>query len=527
MLRFSFRRWTAGLLVMGLLAGGAPAAFAHHTEGEHGHPATAAATPIHIFILHTNDMHGHVLPEVDKKVAPETEKVGGAAYLAAFIQRERAKHVGSVLLIDSGDIAQGTPISNLFKGKPVVDYMTALQYDAGTVGNHEFDWNPSNFANLVRWQRHPVVCANLVMKATHQSPAGIKEFILKKVGGVTVGITGVVTPTTPHISFSKNVAPFVFQLPADALRRVMPKMKQAGAQVIVVSSHLGVDDDRALAEAVPGIHVIVGGHSHTPLLKPLFVNNTVIVQAGKYMKYLGELDVAIDPKTWKVVDYTKDAELIPVIDSQIKPDPKVLAMVQKYQDQVAPAMDQVLGQAAADLTKTPADGQTDCVLGNLITDALRAKMDTDFAVYNAGGIRSDINKGPIRVGDVYTLLPFDNYVVSMSLTGQQVQTLLGQGLGDRHGTIQVSDTVSFAIGAEGKPKDIRIKGQPLDLTRTYTLATVDFLADGNDGLTVLKGVKYQIDELARDVFASYVRRHSPVQAPVGGRIKTTASTSAH
>lgn len=486
-------------------------------------PTPAPGSTLSITILHTNDMHGHLTPEVDKSLAPATQKVGGAAYMSGLVRQKRAQHPGHTLLLDAGDIAQGTPISNLFSGRPTVEFMNHLGYDAGTIGNHEFDWGPATLAALIHDAKRPIVCANLVEVATGAAPAGVKPYIIKQIDGVNVGITGVVTPSTPNMSFKQNVSPFRFENEVQTLKTLIPRMRRNGARVIIVLSHLGLKEDKALAEQVPGISVIVGGHSHTALKDPELVNGTVIVQAGKYMRYLGCLDVTLDRKSGKVIDYTRKDELVPVLDLKISPDPVVAGLIARYQARIGPAMDQVLGQAAQDLTRTPAAGQGDSILGDVVTDALRTKVDADVAVYNAGGIRSDFNKGPIKVSDVYTLLPFDNYLVTLKLTGDQLLRLVAQGVGDSHGTIQVSG-LTFRIGAGGRPYDVKVGGQPVDPAKTYRVATVDFLAEGNDGLLVFKEVKDRVyDELARDVFTGYVKKSTPLNAPQTGRI--TRSTA--
>lgn len=476
---------------------------------------------ITLTILHTNDMHGHLLPEIDKTVAPASQKVGGAAWLAGLIRKVRAASTHPVLLIDGGDIAQGTPISNIFEGRPMVEFMNGLDYDAGTLGNHEFDWGAPALSGMILAAKRPIVCANVVDARTGKAPIGVKRFITRRLAGATVGITGLVTPTTPNISFRQNVADFRFLPEVEVMRALLPEMRQSGAEIIIVASHLGAEADKALALAVPGIHVIVGGHTHTVMLEPVAVNGTVIVQAGKYMRYLGRLDVTIDRDTWKIVEFTKKDELIPVIDAKIEPDARVAAMIKRYEDQIAPAMEQVLGQAAEDLTRAPTSDHTDTALGNLITDAFRWKAEADVAVYNSGGIRADFNKGPIKVGDIFTLLPFENSLVTVPLRGEQIRRLLAQGLGSTYGTIQVSG-LSFRIDTDGKPADVTVGGRPLDDARTYKVATTDFLAEGNDGLTVFNESKDRTyGELARDVFTAYVRRFTPLTAPPAGRIVRT------
>ena len=527
----SFMRALAVAALFSTLSGStvaapAPPAPAHTaTKATSAVKATPAqpAGPLKLTILHTNDMHGHLTPETDKSIVPPPEKVGGAAYLATLIKQYRAANPDHTLLLDDGDIAQGTPVSNLFWGRPMAQFMNAVKYDAGTVGNHEFDWGAPPFRAMVNLRTFPVVCANIIDVRTGKLPFGLKRFIIKDLDGVKIGITGVITSTTPSMSFKQNVASFRFDNEVDVLKTVIPEMRKAGAQVIVVLSHNGDKDDSHIAEQVPGIAVIVGGHSHTAMNDPIFVNGTVIVQAGKYMRYLGKLDVTLDRKTFKVISYTKKGELVPVITAKIKPDPAIEKMVTAYMDKIGPAMEAVVGQCETDLPRTPASGQCDSALGDVVTDALRDKVSADVAVYNAGGIRTDFNKGPLKMSDIFTLLPFDNYVVSVMMSGEQLQRLFAQGLSDAHGTVQISGA-SFKVGADGKPADIKIGGHPIDPKKMYKVATVDFLAEGNDGLLVFKEVRDRtIDALARDVFLAYVRKNSPLKAPTTGRITRTSA----
>lgn len=484
----------------------------------HAAPPQDPPKGVTITILHTNDMHGHVMQETNKRIST-TEKVGGAAWLAGFINRERKANPGRVLLVDSGDIAQGTAISNMSRGRVVTDFMNLMNYDAGTIGNHEFDWGPKAFADLIRWAKRPIVCANFRVHGSKAFPPGIRPYVIKKVGGVSVAITGVITPETPLISFKKNVASFDFLDPAVTLRELIPQMRKEGARAVIVMSHMGEKDDRLLAAAVPGISAIIGGHSHTVMVDPVVVNETVIAQAGNYMHYLGKLDLTLDPATGKVTAYTQKGGLIPVICSQVEPDPAVAALVKKYETELGPVMQQVVGQANADFNRKPDAGFADTSLGCLITDSLRDAGKTDVAVYNSGGIRNDLNKGTVRKGDMYAILPFDNVLVTLTLTGKQLAALLQQGAREPSSCLQVSG-LTLTVGPDGKASDILVGGKPLDPSKRYTVATVDFLAEGNDGYTVMReGADRKYGELQRDVFEQYVKKSSPLDKVTSSRIR--------
>jgi 2',3'-cyclic-nucleotide 2'-phosphodiesterase (5'-nucleotidase family) len=298
----------------------------------------------------------------------------------------------------------------------------------------------------------------------------------------------------------------------------MPVLEKSGAKIIGIISHLGFDEDKKLAKLVPKITFIIGGHSHTTIKKPAIVNGTFIVQAGSRGRYLGKLILEIDPKTGDVT-LGEGSGLIPVLNENIRPDPNVGAVVQKYASKVKTQMSKIIGMAEEDLGN---DDSTESPLGNLITDALREKTGTVAAFYNAGGIRAPIYKGPITLGDIYTVLPFDNAIVSMDLTGREILEVLEHGVSGEHGLIQVSGVV-FSYNP-AKPKGsrvgrVQIGGRDLDLNSTYRIGTVDFLALGGDGYeSFKKGRNILYGPLNRDVFTEYVQKKQKLSAPQGGRI---------
>jgi 2',3'-cyclic-nucleotide 2'-phosphodiesterase (5'-nucleotidase family) len=312
------------------------------------------------------------------------------------------------------------------------------------------------------------------------------------------------------------------------------------AEVVIVLSHIGHAADRSLAEKVQGIDLIVGGHSHTKVSKPVRIGNTWIVQAWEHGKALGVIDLV-----WKdgkvIVGEGRLDEIRPVPG---KEDPAIQALVGKYRLKVEAVLNAALGEAAIDL-----DGENvrlrETNLGNLIADIMRAASQADATIINGGGIRTSIKKGEIRVKDVYSVLPFDNYIVAVRLTGKQILGALDHGLSgieEGEGRFpQVSGmTIGFSPSApKGKRvKEVRIGGLPIDPGREYSVATNDFLAAGGDGYRafgeavkssrdfevvggMMKGEKVVFSDSGRwlrDVVAEFIREKGKIAPGTEGRI---------
>jgi 2',3'-cyclic-nucleotide 2'-phosphodiesterase (5'-nucleotidase family) len=288
----------------------------------------------------------------------------------------------------------------------------------------------------------------------------------------------------------------------------------------VVLSHLGLDADRETAENVSGIDVIVGGHSHTALANPLRVKETIIVQAGAYGAYLGVLQLKIDPSTHKIVEYTTESELKTVFADRGDPvDEKAAGIVHSFDDQIRSEFARVIGEAAADLIRSP---NSESNVGDLICDALRETSGADIAFQNGGGIRTDIPKGKITMEQVYTLLPFDNVIAVMDLTGNQIRQILEQNANSEHAILQISGMnvqydMTRPVGS--RITDVHIAGGAFEPEKSYRVATNDFLAAGGDQYSTFKdgkGIVY--GGSLREVVAAYLTRHSPVHPEVQKRI---------
>lgn len=483
-------------------------------------PGTTRATEtVPLTILHMNDLHGHILPYEDKTVRQD-KLVSGAGYFAAIIRQERSRQPDSTLLLAAGDMFQGTPISNVFKGEPVMEIMNALQFDAMAIGNHEFDWGRGPLDQLMAAARFPFLAANIVT-STGQGLQGTKPCILVKRKGLQVAVIGLTTPETAYSTKPAHVADLTFQEPASVMPGLVRKVRSEGAGLVVVLSHLGLDADLELARKVSGIDVIFGGHSHTAVTDPVRINGTIIVQAGYYGLYVGALDLEVDPGTQKIVRYTTRDVLRPVVaDDQAPSDATITSIANRYDSEIKAEFSRVVGKSDVDLLRQP---MAESNVGNLIADAMREASGADIAFQNGGGIRADLSAGDITLEELYTLLPFDNQLVAMTLRGDQVLQLL-EASGDQHTKIlQVSGLAveyDSTRPAGSRVARASVKGETLRPDAAYRVATNDFLAAGGDNFTTFKeGTDLAYGDTLRDTVSDYLQKHSPVRPAVENRIR--------
>lgn len=427
--------------------------------------------PTDVRIIYVNDFHGFAEPY---KPLGSKEMLGGIAYLAGDVKRLRGQCPS--LLLSAGDMIQGSNWANLFQGRDVFELMNAMRFDAMALGNHEFDYGPQVLGQRIAQAQFPVLGANV------EGLAQIKPYLIKTLQGVRIAIIGVVTPDTPVTTHPRNVAGLKFIPPAAAVRHYLQEL-QGQADIFLVLSHIGYQEDRTLAETVPGIDVIVGGHSHTKLLEPAVVGKTIIVQAWEHAKALGVLNLQIE--RGKITHY--DGYLQEIRPEAGKADPQIQKIVALYSGKVNAWLNRTVGETAVDL-----DGQNvrtrETNLGDLLADIMRQAAGADAAIINGGGIRTSITQGKITVKDVYAVLPFDNYLVAIRLTGQQIKATLEHGvssLEEPSGRFPQVSGLAFTYDSQAsvgsRVKEVLLNGKPLELDRDYVVATNDFLAAGGDG----------------------------------------------
>ena len=473
---------------------------------------------VDLTILHVNDMHGRILPYMEA-TSGDKQMVGGAAYLARTIEEERLKNPNGTLLLSAGDMFQGTPVSNLFKGRSVTDVMNYLKFDAMTIGNHEFDWGMDVFRHLVASSKFPYLSAN-IKDERGRYLTGVRPYIVIERKKVKIAIIGLTTPEVPYITKPGSLKHIAVDRPEDILPWLIKKAKDEGAVIIIVLSHLGLDADKDLAQKIPGIHVIVGGHSHTALENPMVVENTIIVQAGAYGLSLGILKLKIDPDTSRIIWHTEEKELEKVMAGKDRQyDKETARIIQAYHCRIQKEYSRIVGETSVPLVRYH---QRESNIGNFICDTMRKKTGTDIAVINSGAIRNNIPKGRITMEQVFTLLPFDDILVTMKLTGRQILEIMEQNAKLEHGILQVSGMeircdLSEPLGS--RIREVYIGKRALDPEKTYTATTIDFLAAGGDAFSPFKkGKNIMYGAALRDVVISYIEKHSPVSPRVEGRI---------
>ncbi|MDR2149882.1 MAG: 5'-nucleotidase C-terminal domain-containing protein [Spirochaetaceae bacterium] len=442
--------------------------------------AEQAVKTYELTVLHTNDHHGTVLPNGNR---------GGLAQRAAYIKAVRATHE-QVLLIDAGDINTGSALSNMFAAEPDILAYNAMGYDLGIFGNHEFDGSPEKLAKQLSQAAFPFLSSNI---KTADGKYLSQPYLVKHYDGFTVGLFGITTLRTQIIASPDKTLVFINEIEA-AKEMVALLRNQEKVDIVIAVTHIGDVKEAPdhitspeLAAAVPGIDLIIDGHSHSYFAEPKRVGRTYLVSANEWGKYLGQGKISV--RNGSLVAFDWDA--IP-----IGPDPEVTELLQPYIDKANASLKEVVGEAADTFVfGNRLTRRQETALGNLICDANVWYFQTvynqqlDFAFHNGGNMRAELPKGPITQEQILTILPFENYLYIVSLKGAQLIELFNfiatipQGAG---GFPQFSQEVRYTLDyTDNTIKDLTIHGQPIDPARTYRFCTNDYLLGGGDGYTVL------------------------------------------
>jgi len=507
---------------------------------------SAFADEFQITIMHTNDTHSH-------HEAQGRSGDGGAARQAAVVNDIRAEAENS-LLLDAGDRFTGTLFHKYYAGEDNIEVMNALGYDAMALGNHEFDNGLEVLERFVSGVNFPVLSANTDFGTLETLASAVPGSTVLEVGGEKVGVIGLVTAETPEITINfSNKDEITWSANyATAVNRETAKLKADGINKIILVTHIGLGLDKEVAANTTDIDVIVGGHSHTVISSifkeggdteyPLQVENAdgdpvYIVQAGDRDRYLGRLDLEFDGEGL-VTDVGGDLILL---GKHITPDPAVQAMVEKLAKPVdelrntVVALEDGTAVVSNQLMSNKSCREGECLIGDLLTDAMRDETGSDFAITNGGGIRADIDEGEVTVGEVLTVLPFGNTIATLKLSGAQIAASLEHGVGrvgGKGGTgrfPQVSGLryeFDSALEPGSRLKRVEVADSnggyaPIDEGKMYTVATNNFMRTGGDGYEIFeKDAKeyYDYGRPLEEALMDYMIKKHPVDVVKDGRI---------
>ena len=355
-----------------------------------------------VTILHTNDIHA--------QTAPDAKGIGGYATIAAYIKGVKAKQ-DNVLVLDAGDQISGSPVSLLWKGRPIYEMMNQIAYDAAVIGNHELDLGWSMVREYMDIAKFPLLCANIYTAAGLS--LGDAPSITLVVNGVRIGVVGLTTSALPTLVAAKNIEGLDIR-DEMAVMRDQLRMLEGEADIIVVLSHCGTELDRRLPQALDGIDVIIGSHDHMPLLEPEVVNGTIIVQSMAYGRYVGRLDLDIDMARGKVAAHR--GQHVKMDSKVVGSDSATAAVVRKWEDKVSGMVDVPIGTSTID--KTPSE------LSRIIGAILKERFKTDYGFQADGSTRSDLPAGTISKRRIWNMLPFGNTVTVIRVEKGIVEHLL-------------------------------------------------------------------------------------------------------
>ena len=407
-------------------------------------------------ILHTNDLHARLLPDDQGR--------GGFAALAAGIRRERAG-CDACLLLNAGDLVQGTPVSTLFHGLPVYEIANLFGYDAATLGNHEFDYGWEQVARFVHTARYPVVTANVVDQDGHLLASA--PYVVLKANGVRVGVIGellgdMIQYTTPDKMGPWHALPVV-----ETVRKYADELR-GQADLIVVLGHINDSEATQILHEAPAVSVVVSGHDHTGLRTPEEYQGRINVRANGYGRDFGRLDLEVNVPEHKMVSWKW--RTIPVEAKNITPAEDVAALVEQWEAKVSKIVDVPVGEARHTIAGPE--------LKHLIERAMIEETGADFAFMNQGGVRDRLPEGRLLARHIWNVMPFDNLVVVGRFPGSKL------------------------------PASV-LAGRTVDPQREYTLAVSDFTAANQSGPGELgtTGLAFpQNGPLLRDLLIEWVKK---------------------
>jgi 2',3'-cyclic-nucleotide 2'-phosphodiesterase / 3'-nucleotidase / 5'-nucleotidase len=508
----------------------AQAALREQVEREAPARAAAESRPARLRVLTTNDFHGRL--EASTPSWADGRAVAGAAALATYFRMEREGFAGPTILLDGGDVMQGTPVSNLTRGRSTIDYYNMVGYAGAALGNHEFDWGPAVLRDRIEQAAFPWLAANILVEGSDTTPSWVRGTAMVDVDGVQVGLIGLITEETRSKTMAAHVAGLDFADGVATIDRWVPELRRRGADFVIVLAHEGGSCDASMT-ACRGTLVewarrvthrpdlMVGGHTHQ--LVRWRENGIPLIETDAYGTRYGVVDLqrvgADSVDAWIRGTPTAWAD-------RVEADTAVARVVADALREVGPRLAEPVGEAAELIAR----GQGESPLGRLIADAQRWKAGAQIAIMNSGGVRAPIEPGTITWGDLFQVHPFGNMLMVLELRGRDVRDALEHASRGGRPDAQVSGVL--AEYDMGRPEGSRLAsltladGTPIEDDTVYRVVVNDFLSSGvGDGYEALgRWITERPTGVADlDALIDYIRAQpQPIRAPRDVRLKVIA-----
>ncbi|MBM2321047.1 MULTISPECIES: bifunctional metallophosphatase/5'-nucleotidase [Marivita] len=499
-----------------------------------------------LHVIHINDLHSRIEPinRFDSTCSAEDNAegkcFGGVARVKTMIDQLRSELDGqNVIVLDAGDQYQGSLMYTTYKGDVEAEMMEKIGFDVMAVGNHEFDDGDEGLLKLIDNVSFPVISGNLDVSQSNILADKVQNHVVLEVGGEKIGIVSALAVDTVETSSPSDAV--IFQNEIDSISADVATLTAEGVTKIIALTHVGLPKDLEIAAAVPGLDAVVGGHSHTYLSAsdpdragayPTFASQedgtlVPVVQAYAYSKYVGHLELNFDDAG--NLTYASGDTIL--LDASVEEDAEIVARVAELAGPIEEMKTRIVAEAAEAI-----EGSRDvcrameCPMGNLVADAMLDRVQdqgVQIAIQNGGGLRSSIDAGEVTMGEVLSVLPFQNTLSTFEVTGAQILAALENGVSqveEGAGRFPQVAGMSFTVDLTQAPgsriSNVMVGDAALDPEATYGAVSNNYVRNGGDGYRMFRDAMNAYDygpDLA-DVTAEYLAKVGPYQPFTDGRI---------
>jgi len=491
-----------------------------------------------IHIYHTSDVHGGYFSRQAKWDSENSTRIiGGFAVFSNLLKQDKNPYI----LLDSGDLFQGTPEGNFTKGMASIEFMNYLGYSASTVGNHDYDYGESALKDLAKNAKFDFLGANIYYKKDGKNPEYVKPYKIIEIGGEKIAVLGIAGEHTRTSTLPTNVKHLDFKDEAGETAKYIKEINALKPDAIIILAHIGISGEFAqaivdistydftnqnlrhstieLARAAKNANLIFGGHVHTGLLNGWKdpQTNTTLCESYFSLTHVSMATLEFDDKTNKLQSVS--CKLIPLWKDIYGEDEKVIAISTQIISKTDEIMAKVIGEAVEDIGYSK--NSPDSPIGNWMTDIMRDYAKADGAFQNSGGIRGQIFKGPVKLRDVYQVMPFENTLVKLTMTGEQIEKLIKDNLREERTSMQIS-----GFNVKYKVKNNRVSevivekdGKQINKNDKFKIVTNNYLTTGGSGGKALMLSSDINDTMIsiRDIIIKYIETNKQIKSPGTGR----------